>query len=137
MTPKPLAFHYLTIEDVIEIHERLVVDQDDFSKGILSPGNLQICLVSPYYEMFGIEPYNDLFKKGAKLAYEIICLHPFVDGNKRTAYTTVSTLLEMNEYLIKAEKDEIVNIMLGVAKGELDYCALLSFIEGHAHPKDR
>jgi len=137
VTPKPFAFHYLTIEDVIEIHERLIVDQGDDSKGILSPSNLQICLVSPYHRMFGIEPYDDLFKKGAKLAYEIVCLHPFIDGNKRTAFTAVSILLEMNGYSVKAEKYEIVSIMLSVAKGEIDYQALLSFIEVHSHPKDR
>ncbi|NEP19542.1 MAG: hypothetical protein F6J97_22060 [Leptolyngbya sp. SIO4C1] len=43
---------------------------------------------------FGREEfYSNLIEKSAALGFPIIMNHPFVDGNKRTGYAAVETLL--------------------------------------------
>lgn len=45
----------------------------------------------------------------------IITSHPFVDGNKRTAFETADTILRDNGYFISADPDDIQNCLLNIA----------------------
>ncbi len=45
--------------------------------------------------------------------------HPFVDGNKRAAFVALGVFLRMNDVRLTASEPEAVEVMLGVASGEL------------------
>ena len=45
--------------------------------------------------------------------------HPFVDGNKRTAFMVLFSFLYVNGTHLRAPEPEAVEVMLGVASGEL------------------
>ena len=45
----------------------------------------------------------------------IITSHPFVDGNKRTAFETADTILRDNGYFISAGEDDILECVLKIA----------------------
>lgn len=130
MAPPRIPF-LLDLQDILAIHERLVRDQEESTRGILSLENLDMCVSSPDHRVFGIEPYDDLIKKGAKLAFEIVSLHPFIDGNKRTALAAISTLFEMNGCSLIVPSKEAVRVMVGVASGNMTYEDLLHFVEEH------
>ncbi|MCH8745581.1 MAG: type II toxin-antitoxin system death-on-curing family toxin, partial [Chloroflexi bacterium] len=51
--------------------------------------------------------YRTLFDKAAILLFSMIKDHPFVDGNKRAALTTVATFLTLNGYVFHASTDEV------------------------------
>lgn len=129
-----VLFHYLTLEDLILIHDIVTKGQDDISRGILSIDALDTCLKAPHCDIFGFIPYDDLMKKGAKMAYEIVNLHPFIDGNKRVAFAAVATLFEMNGLSVIADKKEVVEIMIDVAKGEVSCSDLHRFLSIHTFP---
>lgn len=59
--------------------------------------------------------------KGTILFYEIINLHPFIDGNKRTAFLSMSMLLRLNGKVIKLEvtQEYIEKLAHEVAIGKL------------------
>ena len=54
--------------------------------------------------------------------------HPFVDGNKRTAFVAVELFLVLNGYRLAASDAECVLTMLAVAAGELDEAAFAAWI---------
>ena len=46
---------------------------------------------------------------------EIICGHPFVDGNKRTGFEVADTILKAKGYKFTASQDEILKFILELA----------------------
>lgn len=53
-------------------------------------------------------------------AFGIARNHPFVDGNKRTAFSVMVLFLSLNGARLKAPEREAVTVMLAVAAGEMD-----------------
>jgi death on curing protein len=53
----------------------------------------------------------------AALGYGIAINHPFVDGNKRTAFIVMAVFLKINQIRLIASEIDVVNIMLGIASG--------------------
>ncbi len=130
MAPAKILF-FLDSADLLAIHDSLVKEQEENTRGLLSPQNLDLCVKSPNHRMFGFEPYDDLIKKGAKLAYEIVCLHPFVDGNKRTALSSLSIFFEMNGHSLIVPSQIAVCTMVELAKGNLSFDDFLTFVREH------
>ena len=54
--------------------------------------------------------------------------HPFVDGNKRTAFVALELFLALNGFLLNASDVECVTTMLAVAAGEIDKATLADWI---------
>ncbi len=63
---------------------------------------------------------EDLFVLAAAYLFGIAKNHPFVDGNKRTAYMAADVFLYLNGYSVEAEQHDIIAFVLGVAAGEID-----------------
>jgi len=90
------VIEYPTIEEIIEINKRL-------GEGgiVINRSNLEFILEKA-------KNAKGLVKKAAVFLYDIICLHPFLDGNKRTAFHTMLYFLELNGKKFKyGHEDEI------------------------------
>ena len=57
--------------------------------------------------------------------------HPFIDGNKRTAFVAVELFLRLNEQVLVADDADCVLTMLSVAAGALDEAAFAAWLRGH------
>lgn len=57
--------------------------------------------------------------------------HPFIDGNKRTAFVAVELFLILNGFNLVAEDADCVLTMLAVAAGELDEPGFAAWIRSH------
>ncbi len=55
----------------------------------------------------------------AAYAFGIVRNHPFVDGNKRTAFLTAAAFLELNGYRFTASEAEVVVRTLTLASSEI------------------
>lgn len=86
---------YLELEEVLRIHERMIV-QYGGSFGILNQAALESSLAAPQQTMFGEDLYPDVTSKAAILVYLLIKNHPFMDGNKRTAFACLMRFLHVN-----------------------------------------
>lgn len=53
-------------------------------------GMIEGCLERAMTYVYGFRPFPRLFLRAAALLYSFIVFHPFVDGNKRTAFQTTS-----------------------------------------------
>ena len=57
--------------------------------------------------------------------------HPFIDGNKRTAFVAVELFLALNDRWLAASDAECVLTMLAVASGTLDEAAFAAWLRSH------
>ena len=58
--------------------------------------------------------------------------HPFIDGNKRTAFVAVEFFLALNGLALEAEDGACVLTMLAVASGALDEAAFAAWLREHS-----
>lgn len=68
----------------------------------------------------------------AAYAFGIARNHPFVDGNKRTAFVAVELFLALNGFDLSADDGECVLTMLALAAGDIDEPAFAAWIREHA-----
>ena len=59
----------------------------------------------------------NLFELGAAYGYSLAKNHPFIDGNKRTAFMVMYTFLGLNNYLLEVSEPEVVTMMEQLASG--------------------
>lgn len=57
--------------------------------------------------------------------------HPFIDGNKRTAFVAVELFLALNGQSLVADDAECVLTMLAVASGTLDEAAFAAWLRSN------
>ncbi|MBM3607701.1 MAG: type II toxin-antitoxin system death-on-curing family toxin [Alphaproteobacteria bacterium] len=78
---------------------------------------------------------NDLASLAAAYAYGVARNHPFVDGNKRSAFTAMIMFLAINEIDFIVNEAEATVMMLGLAVGEIGEEGLSRWIRDN-WPKD-
>ena len=62
---------------------------------------------------------SDVFRLAAAYAFGIVRNHPFVDGNKRTAFLAAYVFLHVNGHEIVADEVSAVTTVLALAAGEI------------------
>lgn len=79
------------------------------------PNILESCLATPF-QSFSKKPlYSGLIPKASILFYLMIKNHPFQNGNKRIAMTTLFVFLYKNKKWIQADSQELYNMTVWVA----------------------
>ena len=86
--------------------------------GIRDDGLLESALQRPK-NRFHYENETDICVLAATYAVGVASNHPFVDGNKRTAYQAMILFLALNGRPLNADKVEAIRVMLSVAAGEI------------------
>lgn len=61
--------------------------------------------------------------------------HPFVDGNKRTAFVCMELFLVLNGYQLEATDVDCVQTMLAIAAGELDEPGLAAWLRSNTRKR--
>lgn len=80
------------------------------------PRILESCLATPFQRFGGKDLYKGLTKKAAILFYLMIKNHPFQNGNKRIALTTLLYFLYKNNKWLKIDNREFYNFAKWVAE---------------------
>jgi death-on-curing protein len=73
----------------------------------------------------------DVADLAAAYGFGIARNHPFVDGNKRTAFVAVELFLALNGFVLLAEDGACVLTMLAVAAGQMDEVAFARWLRQH------
>lgn len=102
---------------VLAIHGRLLAEHGG-APGLRDESLLESALAAPRnhseYEQ------ADVFRLAAAYAFALTSNHPFIDGNKRTAFAAAGVCLELNGYFLEAPEPEAVGAVLALSRGELD-----------------
>ncbi|MFC1770355.1 type II toxin-antitoxin system death-on-curing family toxin [Candidatus Margulisiibacteriota bacterium] len=84
------------------------------------PNILESCLAVPLQTFSGKDLYPSFFDKAAILFYLMIKNHPFQNGNKRIAITTLFYALNNNNFWIRVSNQELYNFTIWVAESPSD-----------------
>jgi death on curing protein len=124
---------YLTPQDVYDIHE-VIIQQYGGSFGLRDIGLLDSAVASPRQTMFDEELYPDLPTKATILLLGLVKNHPFIDGNKRTAYLATLRFLEMNGNTFDANDTDLFNFIIDVAASDFDKDTVTEWFRTHIRP---
>ena len=110
---------------ILAIHDEQLAEHGGRS-GLRDQGLLESALARP----FNLAAYEkpDAAALAASYAVALARNHPFVDGNKRTAYVALELFLAMNGFELIASDIECTVTMLAVAPGDIDEVALAEWV---------
>jgi death-on-curing protein len=119
---------WLKLLDVEEIHEELLALYGG-PPGIPDRGLLESALDRPKNPCASEQ--RGLPRLAAAYAFGIARNHPFVDGNKRTAFASLMVFLRYNDIRFEPLATEATAIMLDLAAGNVDEADLARWIEAN------
>lgn len=96
---------YLTVTEILAIHSDLI-DRYGGQSGVRDPGLLEAALFRPQTGY-----YPDVIAEAAALWESLSQNHPFIDGNKRTAFAAAYTFLAINGVSLTAEADDTFAVL--------------------------
>src|SRR5579884_2252605 len=97
---------YLTLADVLAMHATLI-ERYGGTRGIRDAGALESALFRPQSGY-----YKDIIEEAAALLESIAINHPFLDGNKRTAFAACDVFLRINGYTIADKPDAMYALLM-------------------------
>jgi death-on-curing protein len=117
-------------EKVLLLH-KLIAQETGGGIGVRDEGLLESALEAAFSGFGDKEFYPTKEEKGARLGYNLISNHAFVDGNKRIGMYVMLTFLEVNGIHMDCTNDDVSETGLAVASGKMDYDALLQWVKDH------
>lgn len=117
-------------EKVLLLHQMLA-QATGGSIGLRDEALLDAALENAFAGFGDVEFYPTKEEKAARLGYELISNHAFVDGNKRIGMYVMLTFLEVNGICLECTNEDIVKAGLGVASGAMSAQDLLDWIQEH------
>jgi death-on-curing protein len=121
----------LTAAEVLLLHARLI-QRTGGSRGVLGVPRLESALARPQATFGGEDLYPDVWSVAAALLHSLIGNHPFVDGNKRTAFAATGIFLELNGHVLAASNDDAVGFVRRVIVERLDVQEIASWLRTHS-----
>ena len=124
-----MTYDYIRVDDVLIIH----ADQISRYGGVLGvrdPGLLEAALFRPQ-----TGHYPTLIDEAAALWESLSKNHPFVDGNKRTAFAATYVFLSINGLTIVATDQDTQSFVLGLYDtGQLKFERLREWLSRNTEP---
>ena len=117
-------------EKILLLH-RIMAQATGGSIGVRDEGLLESALEAAFSGFGGVEFYPTKEEKGARLGYNLISNHAFVDGNKRIGMYVMLTFLEVNGIHMDCSNEDVIHVGLSVAEGSMDYDGLLAWVREH------
>lgn len=111
--------------------QKLIIDSSGGSAGIRDFNLLDSALNSCFQTFDGKDLYPTKEEKGARLGFNLISNHAFVDGNKRIGLLIMLSFLELNGIKLQYNDDELIEIGLSLASSNMKYDELLKWIKNH------
>jgi death on curing protein len=80
---------------------------------------------------YAYSPQSTVAELAAAYAYGMARDHPFVDGNKRTAYLVAEAFCNLNGWHLEANDMESIIIFRSLAAGEIEEAGLTRWFDRH------
>ena len=119
---------HFRIEQLMRMHEMLC-EMTGNEPSVRDVGLLESALYSVEQTFMGEPLYKTKLERGARLCFSLIKNHAFVDANKRIGVLSLLVYYRLNGVRCALTNEDVIRIGLGVASGEMDYEALLTFIK--------
>jgi death on curing protein len=124
---------WLSRQLILAVHDEQLAEHGG-ALGVRDEGLLESALARPLNRAGYGEP--DIAELAAHYAIAIARNHPFVDGNKRTAYVALETFLALNGCAFPVGDAEAVVVTLAMAAGEMPDDEFTVWVRMHAQAPD-
>ncbi len=125
----------IELRDALNIHD-ILIDKFGGSRGVRDVGLLESALHRPFATFENQELYPSPIDKAAAVLESILINHPFIDGNKRTAYVLMRLMLLEGGYDINAKQDEKYYMVTTASTGEIRFEEIRNWIHTHVIQKN-
>jgi len=115
-------------EEVIKLHG-ILIEKFGGSKGLRDEGAMLAAIARPYMSFDMQDLYPTPAEKAAAIFESIIINHPFIDGNKRTAYMLLRITLHTFKHDVDATKTEKIDMALAASRGDIRFEEIRDWIE--------
>lgn len=110
---------------------RLAVETSGGLIGIRDYDLLDSAVNSIYQTFFGEELYQSKEEKGARLGFNLVSAHAFLDGNKRTGLIAMLSFFAINGIKLEYTDKELIDVGFALAEGKIKYEGLLLWVNNH------
>ncbi|ODT06428.1 MAG: death-on-curing family protein [Mesorhizobium sp. SCN 65-20] len=100
--------------------------------GIRSEDMLELALARPLQKLAYGQP--DLCELAAAYLFGLTKNHPFVDGNKRTAFAAADLFLYFNGLSLEAPQEDVIHLVSMVSASQIDEAGAAAFFRDHVVP---
>jgi len=114
---------------MLAVHDEQLAEHGGIA-GIRDQGMFESAMQrAPNLAAYGAPDYAEL---AAAYGVGLAKNHPFLDGNKRTAFVATELFLVLNGYVLTADDVACVLTMLAVAAGEISEAEFADWIRTHS-----
>jgi len=113
---------------ILAVHDEQLAEHGG-AAGVRDAGLLESALARPRNLAHYGQP--DACELAAAYAFELAKNHPFIDGNKRSAFVATELFLMLNGWRLTAGDADCVMVMLRLAAGEVDEASFAQWLRDH------
>ena len=118
-----------TIREVVDIHDDQIL-RFGGEPGLRDAGALESAIMRPQ-----IGYYDGIIEEATALLESLAMNHPFVDGNKRTAFAATEVFLRMNGYYIDCDSLEAYDHFMHLFDtNSFRFAELVAWLTGNVQP---
>jgi death on curing protein len=120
--------NFLSLAIVLKIHARQI-EKFRGTNGIRDQGLLESALAQPQITFDGQLLHPEIYHQAGAYLYHLTMNHPFIDGNKRTAFAVMDTFLRVNGYNLILSNEDAYNLVIGVANHQINKEVLSNYLK--------
>ena len=117
-------------EKVLLLH-KLITEETGGDYGIRDMGLLESALESVFATFDGKDLYPTKEEKAARLGFNLVNNHAFLDGNKRIGIYVMISFLEVNGIKMDCTNEDLIDLGFGIAENRYKYEDILNWIHKH------
>ncbi len=125
---------FISISQVLDIHQD-EINSFGGTSGVRDKGLLDSALAQPQATFGGELLHPTIHEQAAAYLYHLAMNHPFIDGNKRTAFAVMDTFITLNGYSLNLSQEQAYNLVIQVVQKEISKEELSAFLELHLQGK--
>ena len=122
---------FLSVENILSIHARMISEFGGMP-GVADQGLLESAVSMPAAGFGGGFLHESFPAMAAAYIFHICKNHPFFDGNKRVAVVASELFLNINGMQLDVDNEELKQLCVGVAAGEISKDQTVTFFEEHS-----
>ncbi|MBD2465095.1 type II toxin-antitoxin system death-on-curing family toxin [Oscillatoria sp. FACHB-1407] len=119
---------FLEPSEILAIHD-VQIARFGGMHGIRDEGLLESALAQPQATFGGELLHATIHEQAGAYLYHLSTNHPFIDGNKRTAFAAMDVFLRLNGYRLRLTNDQAYELVLQVVQGDIGKEELANYLE--------
>ena len=121
---------YPSVQELSELYD-MTIRATGGEHGYLSKSSLDYILDAVKDIGESLPWKKRIVKKAAFLLYNVIVIHPFLNGNKRTGFALAEAFLQANGYELNVEANDAYQLLLDIAAGKISEIDVEDWVASH------